>query len=192
MIILASQSPRRRELLTLAGVSFECIPSGVEEKVPEGLALEKLPEYLSGLKAGDVALRHPGNIVIGSDTLVEFDGTALGKPRGRADAARMLRALSGRCHQVYTGVTIVSPLGTESFTSVTEVEFYELTDAEIEAYIDTGEPMDKAGAYGIQGFGSVLVKRINGDYFTVMGLPLAETVRRIRRIEELLAQQGRP
>ncbi|MBQ7246475.1 MAG: septum formation protein Maf [Lachnospiraceae bacterium] len=184
MIILASQSPRRRELLTLAGIEYECIPSGVEEKVPAGLDLTKVPEFLSALKASDVASSHPGDIVIGADTLVEFDGKALGKPRDPADAARMLRELSGRCHKVFTGVTIVSPLGTESFTSVTEVEFYELTDREIEDYIATGEPMDKAGAYGIQGYGSVLVRRIDGDYFTVMGLPLAETVRRIRGIEK--------
>ena len=182
MIILASASPRRRELLTMAGITYQCIPADIKEIVPEGTPVEKISEVLSVQKAEAVYVTHPEDIVIGSDTIVVIDGTVLGKPKNEADAFAMLKLLSGRVHTVYTGVTILSKNGRSSFTSHTEVEFYPLTDEEIRAYIRTGEPMDKAGSYGIQGYGCVLVKRINGDYFTVMGLPVAETVRLLRNM----------
>lgn len=182
MIILASASPRRRELLTMAGVEYQCIPADIEETVPQGTPTEKITEVLSMQKAGAVFAQHPEDTVIGSDTVVVIDGKVLGKPKSEEEAFTMLKQLSGRVHTVYTGVTLCSPKGSCSFTSHTEVEFYPLKDEEIRDYIRTGEPMDKAGSYGIQGYGCVLVKRINGDYFTVMGLPIAETVRALRDI----------
>ncbi|MDO5445475.1 MAG: Maf family protein, partial [Eubacteriales bacterium] len=157
MIILASASPRRKELLTMAGIEYTCIPSDAEEIVPEDLTASAVPEYLSGIKAGSVFSQHPDDIVIGSDTIVYIDGKILGKPAGKDEAFQMLKMLSGRTHTVYTGVTILSPGKEDRFTSATEVEFYELSDEEILTYIDTGEPMDKAGSYGIQGYGAVLV-----------------------------------
>ena len=186
MIILASQSPRRKEILNLIRIPYTCIPSHVEEIVPEGMSPSDIPQYLSGLKAADIAASHPDDIVIGSDTIVVIDvdgrDTVLGKPVDEADAARMLRLLSGRTHRVYTGVTIISPGGTQAFTSHTDVTFYELTDQDISDYISTGETLDKAGAYGIQGPGAVLIRSIVGDYFTVMGLPAAEVARRIKSL----------
>jgi len=180
MIILASQSPRRKELLQMAGVDFVCVPSDAEEVVPEGTSAEDMPFFLSKLKARDIAKRYPEDMVVGSDTLVIVDGKPLGKPKTKEDAFQMLRTLSGRTHMVVTGVTICQGQKEESFSSKTEVEFYPLEDQEIRNYIETGEPMDKAGAYGIQGKGCVLVKEIRGDYYTVMGLPVAETVRRLK------------
>ena len=180
MIILASASPRRKELLTMAGIEYTCIPSDAEENVPEGLDACAVPEYLSGVKAKAVFHQHPNDTVIGSDTIVYIDGKILGKPANKDEAFQMLKMLSGRTHTVYTGVTILSPGKEDRFTSSTAVEFYELSDEEILQYIDSGEPMDKAGSYGIQGLGAVLVKKITGDYFTVMGLPIAETVRRLK------------
>lgn len=182
MIILASASPRRRELLTQAGFDYQCIPSDAEEIIPVGTPIDRVTEHLSFLKAEAVFAKHPDDIVIGSDTVVAIDGEILGKPKTAEEAFFMLKKLSGRIHTVFTGVTILSPVGRSSFTSATEVEFYSLSDDEIREYIATGEPMDKAGAYGIQGSGCVLVKRINGDYFTVMGLPIAETARRLRAL----------
>lgn len=179
MLILASRSPRRNELLHMVGVSFACIPAVGEEKVPEDMPVSEQAEFLARHKALEVAETHPEDIVIGSDTLVLLDGEALGKPGNVQEAEEMIRALSGRTHVVSTGVAICSPDGVQSFTSETEVEFYDLTEAEIRAYAATGEPMDKAGGYGIQGLGSMLVKSINGDYYTVMGFPLAEVIRHL-------------
>lgn len=180
-LILASKSPRRRELMEKLQIPFACEPSDVEENVPAELTVEETAEYLSGIKAADVYLRHKGEgkTVIGSDTVVVLDGVIYGKPADRTDAFRMLRELSGRVHRVLTGVTLLSDAKTEHFTVATEVEFYDLTDAQIVRYLDTGEPFDKAGAYGIQGYGALLVKRINGDYYTVMGFPIGEIARRI-------------
>ena len=180
MIILASASPRRRELLTMAGIEYTCIPSDAEENVPDGMPAEEVPGHLSRLKAEAVFFKHPEDTVIGSDTIVYIDGMILGKPKDRNEAFEMLRRLSGREHTVFTGVTLLSPGRSETFTSATKVKFYDLTDEEIRSYIATGEPMDKAGAYGIQGYGCILVEKICGDYFTVMGLPIAEVVRRLK------------
>lgn len=182
MLILASSSPRRKEILQMAGLDYICIPSDAEEIIPDGFPVDRISEYLSGLKAESVFRSHPEDTVIGADTVVIIDGTVLGKPKSKEDAFSMLKKLSGRVHTVTTGVTIFSGHQRESFTSSTEVEFYKLTDQEIRSYIETGEPMDKAGAYGIQGYGSVLVKKITGDYFTVMGLPIGETVRSLAKV----------
>ena len=127
-------------------------------------------------QAGEVAALH-GGVVLGSDTIVELRGRVFGKPRDEREACRMLRSLSGGVHRVHTGVCVTGGPAAKSFVSTAEVEFYPLSDRMIEAYVRTGDPMDKAGAYGIQGPGCVLVKRINGDFYTIMGLPAAETAR---------------
>ena len=182
MIILASQSPRRSQIMRLVGIEFTCIPSGVEEVIPEGTPIEKQSEYLAGLKAMDVAAGRGGDIVIGSDTLVEIDGEMLGKPADEAEAAAMLRRLSGRSHKVYTGVCIVNKGEPISFTSVTKVYFKQLSGELINWYISTGDTLDKAGAYGIQGPGAALIEKIDGDYFTVMGFPIARVMEELEKI----------
>ena len=178
-IILASQSPRRQELIRHITDDFEVIVSPVEEILPEGIAPEDAPVYLAALKAGAVASTHPDRIVIGADTVVIHDGEIMGKPRDREDAARMLRLLSGSVHTVVTGCCIIQSGRQRRFSQRTEVRFYELTDREIADYIATGEPMDKAGAYGIQEKGSLFVEGIAGDYFNVMGLPVARLNREL-------------
>lgn len=171
-LILASASPRRQELLGHFGLDFTIDPALSPETPPPGASAEDTVKALSAAKAGEIAARHPGCIVIGADTAVEAGGIILGKPRDREDAYSMLRALSGREHRVYTAVTLArgGDLATEA--EMTRVFFRPLSDREIWAYIDTGEPMDKAGAYGYQGLAGVFVERIEGDYFNVVGLPL--------------------
>lgn len=172
-IVLASSSPRRRELLGIFALPFECISAEGEENSEGYASCEALTEGLARQKALEVAARVDGDtVVIGADTLVELDGVRLGKPKDEADAFRMLRALSGRAHRVCTGLCCVKGDTVLSGVEVTEVIFRSLSDREILAYIATGEPMDKAGAYGIQGKASLFVEGIRGDYFTVMGLPL--------------------
>ena len=171
-LILASASPRRRELLEKFGVPFLVDPAAGPELPPAGATPAETVQALSAAKAGEVARRHPGCVVIGADTVVEQNGVILGKPRDEQDAFRMLRALSGREHRVYTGVTVTNGAATLSHAEETRVFFRALTDREIRAYIATGEPMDKAGAYGYQDFASLFVERIEGDYFNVVGLPL--------------------
>lgn len=173
MYILASASPRRRELFGLISDDFRIVPSNAEETAPDGIAAENLPERLARLKAGDIAAKYPFDTVIGADTLVILDGKVLGKPENPEDAVRMLTALSGKRHKVITGCAVCKNGACRSFSSVTEVEFYPLDDREISDYVATGEPLDKAGAYGIQGRGALFVKSINGDYFNVVGLPVA-------------------
>lgn len=177
MLILASGSPRRRELLSLITDEFEVLVSGCEEFVPEGTPAEKVPAILAEQKALAVAKLRPEDTVIGSDTVVVLNGEIFGKPKDKEHARAMLKALSGKKHFVYTGVAVAEKGEVRSFVQKTEVEFYELSDETIEKYIESLEPMDKAGSYGIQGKGSVLVKGISGDYFNVMGLPVAETAR---------------
>ncbi len=186
-IILASGSPRRKQLMRMAGLLFTVEPADVPEIIPDGMPAEKESEFLASVKAGYVLSRQDEKrrdavLIVGADTTVLCEGRVLGKPKDKAEAKEMLRFLSGKVHEVYTGVAIVSEDVNETFTSVTKVEFYELTDEEIDWYVSTNEPMDKAGAYGIQGFGCRLVKRIEGDYFTVMGLPIAEVTRCIEKI----------
>ena len=178
-IILASASPRRKELLTLAGYAYDVVVSQCEEILPDGITPEKAVEELARQKAEDVFARNTDALVIAADTVVALGNTILGKPKNEEDAFGMLSSLSGRCHTVYTGVCLMKDGRTDIFHVATEVEFYTLTEDEIRRYIASGEPMDKAGAYGIQGKGFVLVKGIHGDYFNVVGLPLAETVRHL-------------
>ena len=179
-IILASSSPRRRELMTTAGLEFEIIVRDVDESIPEGTAPVDAAKMTAKKKALAVAQEHSDCIVIGADTIVVADKKILGKPADKADACRMLRMLSGIEHEVITGVCIVCGDKSESFASVSKVNFYELTDEEIEAYVATDEPMDKAGAYGIQGRGCTLVEKIEGDYFNIVGLPVAELNRKLK------------
>ena len=179
-IILASASPRRSELMTLAGFRFDVICADIDEIVPEKALPQEVVMSLALQKAQAVAKDHRKSAVVGSDTVVALDGKILGKPRSEKEAAEMLRSLSGRIHKVFTGVAIVCGDKVTSFFDETEVEFYPLTDEEISDYVATGEPMDKAGAYGIQGRGAVLVKRINGDYFNVMGLPISKVYRELK------------
>ncbi len=183
MYILASGSPRRKELLSLIIPQFEILVSGCEESVPPETPAEKVPALLAQQKALAVAKLRPCDTVIGSDTVVVLNGEIFGKPKDKAHARTMLKSLSGKKHFVYTGVAVAENGNVRSFVQKTEVEFYSLSDETIERYIDTLEPMDKAGAYGIQGKGSVLVKGIYGDYFNVMGLPVAETARFLGLVE---------
>ena len=173
-IILASASPRRQELIRHITDNFEVAVSNVEENVPLGMVAEDIPQYLATLKAKDISAKYPQNIVIGADTCVIADGKVLGKPKDENDAVDMLKKLSGKTHSVITGCALVKGDKSLSFSVTTEVEFYPLTDEEINLYIKSGEPFDKAGSYGIQGKGSLFVKKINGDYFNVVGLPVAK------------------
>ena len=180
--ILASASPRRKELLEQAGYKFEIIPSDFEESVPEGLAPKDIVEGLAYQKALDVYSMRPDRIVLGADTIVCFDGEILGKPKDKEDAKRMLKMLSGQTHEVRTGFALLGK-GVEFVTSeAAMVTFFKLSDEQIENYVNTGEPMDKAGAYGIQGKGAVLVRSVLGDYFNVVGLPIATVSRALAGI----------
>lgn len=177
-IILASQSPRRRYLLERAGLRFAVIPSRIDESSVSREAPDDYVHDLAVAKAMDIARRHPESWVIGADTVVVVEGRILGKPGSTGQAREMLRRLSGRTHQVLTGYCICRLSGERIFADVvrTDVIFKLLTDAEIEWYIQTGEPFDKAGAYAIQGIGTFLVKSINGSYTNVVGLPVCEVV----------------
>lgn len=176
-IVLASSSPRRRELLEQAGVIFEVVPSPAEEIHDESMLPERLCEANAVLKAEAVALTRPEDVVIGSDTLVFIDDRALGKPKDLEDARVMLRRLSGRTHRVCTGVCVIFPGGRrEVFHDLTEVVFKELTDEGIDAYFAVANPLDKAGAYGIQERGDLLVAEIRGSFENVMGLPVEKVV----------------
>lgn len=181
--ILASQSPRRRELLGIITNEFKVLPSGVEEIIPNGLENIKVPEYLAKIKAQDIAKDHPDAIVIGADTSVILGDEILGKPKNRQDAFNMLSFLSGNTHLVVTGCAIIKGDKVDSFSVVSEVEFFKLTEDEINAYLDTDEPYDKAGSYGIQAKGALLVKEIRGDYFNIVGLPIGELNRHLKSFE---------
>ena len=175
-LILASASPRRRELLEKFGVPFVVRAADIDETMDPGNTPYDEVGRVSCLKAMATP-RDGDDLVIAADTIVVCEGKVLGKPRDEADAVAMLGLLSGRDHQVMTGCTVLRGERAVTFTEVTDIHFRDLTEKEIAKYVASGEPMDKAGSYGIQGIGSVLVKGINGDYFSVVGLPVAETVR---------------
>jgi tetrapyrrole methylase family protein/MazG family protein len=181
-IILASQSPRRHELLKAAGFEFDIIPATGEENIPPNTPPEQAVTALAEQKAAEIAALYPDSdcTVIGADTIVYLDGEILGKPADKDDAFAMLRKLSGKLHRVFTGVAVISNRSKHTFFEETTVEFHELSDSEIAAYIDTGEPFDKAGAYGIQEKGMLLVKQIRGDFYNVMGLPISRLARVLR------------
>ena len=180
MLVLASESPRRQELLRNAGIPFEVQPAHIPEDVLPGEGAKECAERLACEKALSIARKHPHDIVLGADTVVVVDGELLGKPADAADARRMLRLLSGRKHEVITGVCLVAS-GVPSISSATTVvTVNELTDQEISDYVTGGEPMDKAGAYAIQGIASRWIPRIEGDYSNVVGLPVALVFRMLR------------
>lgn len=180
-LVLASASPRRRELIKLISDDVLCVTSGEDETLPEGLPASEVPVYLARLKALSVAKDYPDCTVVGSDTVVILEDEILSKPESFEDACEKLRALSGRVHKVVTGCCIAEGEEVRTFSEETKVEFFDLTDEEIRAYAKTDEPMDKAGAYGIQGRGSLFVKGIKGDYFNVVGLPVARLYRELKR-----------
>ena len=181
-LILASASPRRKELLTNLHLPFEISSSNVDESFSPSLSPEDAVVELASRKAKFVAEKNGDAYVIGADTIVVFEGDILGKPQDEEEAVSMLSRLSGGTHEVYTGVSIISPEKEISFYEKTLVTFWELTQEEISLYIKSGESYDKAGSYGIQGFGSYLVKSVNGDYFTVVGLPVSRTARELQKL----------
>jgi len=174
-IILASASPRRKELLELIGIPFSVVPSTAEEVIKEGLTPAEIVESLSLMKAQSVSDNLQDGLVIGSDTIVVLDGEILGKPLNEDDAFKTLQKLQGRAHYVFSGVAVIeAETGRKKVShQVTKVYMCELTDEEIADYIATKEPMDKAGSYGIQGLGAINIEKIEGDFFNVVGLPLA-------------------
>lgn len=184
-IILASKSPRRRALLEQMGVrDFRIVSPDIDEHMDRGLPPAELVRQISLEKAQAVAAQaDPNTVVIAADTVVALDGVVLGKPADKEEAFRMLSLLSGNRHQVYTGLTVLRGEQVFSQWEETAVTFRSLTAEEIEAYIATGEPMDKAGAYGIQGYGALFIEGISGDYYNVMGLPVC-------RLGQILGQLG--
>ena len=181
-VILASQSPRRRELLTLVGITHAVRPADIDESVLPDESPVPHTERLARAKAHRLAEVHPHAVVIAADTIVVLDGDILGKPRDAAEARAMLARLSGRTHTVFTAMAVALGGRTESAVEEVAVTFRALSADEITEYVATGEPMDKAGAYGIQGFGATIVERIEGDYFSVMGLGLRRLVALLERV----------
>lgn len=191
--ILASASPRRAELLRAAGFDFEVAPANADETVHAGESPEQYVLRVAEAKARTVHARHPGRLVLAADTIVLIDGHILGKPVDGADAAVMLRRLSGRRHQVMTGIAVADgqpPGSLATRVVVTDVDFAPLTDEEIRWYVASGEPSDKAGAYAVQGLAARFVTRIEGSYSNVVGLPLAAVYQMLKEIDALPA--GRP
>ena len=179
-VILASASPRRQELIKLIFDSVEILPADCDETLPEGIGAREAVEYLSRIKnEASAKLTEKENLVVSADTVVSVDNEILGKPIDKEDARRMISLLSGKVHQVYTGVTISLNGKAKTFSEKTDVEFFDLTEEEIEEYISSKEPYDKAGAYGIQGKAGLLIKGINGDYYNVVGFPIARLKREI-------------
>ncbi|HEY7353951.1 MAG TPA: Maf family protein [Terriglobales bacterium] len=179
-IVLASASPRRQELLKKAGINFEVKPANIPEIQREGESPRAFGKRMAIEKARSVGSRHGYNLVLGADTVVVVDRETLGKPQNAQDAARMLRLLSGRAHQVVTGVCLLGQDFEDVRSEETIVYFSALTAEEIEEYIATGEPMDKAGAYAIQGVASRWITKIEGDYSNVVGLPVQLVLRMLR------------
>ena len=180
-IILASKSPRRKELMELLRVPFDIIVSDIEENIDYDNDLVKEIEKLSYQKAEAVFRDHDDALVIGADTIVKIGNDVLGKPHSIEEAKKMLRELSDNTHEVVTGVTIMCGNDVETFSKVASVTFYPLTDEEIDEYIKTNEPLDKAGSYAIQGDGAKFIKEIDGDFYTIVGLPVAELYHRLKK-----------
>ncbi len=182
-LILGSASPRRKEILRKIDLVFDIVPSAVDENYENGLKPPQMAEYWAVEKARNVSFLHPAKTIIGADTIVVLDNTILGKPVDSDDAKRMLNYLSGKIHNVYTGVALRCDAhgAAESFVATTEVTFYKLEATAIDKYVDSGDPMDKAGAYGIQDASACFVKKIDGCYNNVVGFPLAQFVQFITR-----------
>lgn len=179
-VVLASSSPSRKMLLEKAGVDFEVVVSGVDEDVPEGFSPAQTVECLSERKALAVAPLRPHSPIIAADSVATIDGMILGKPADDEVARAMLRRLSGRTHEIFTGVCLLAHGQKQVFHQATQVTFYDLTDQEIAAYVALGESRGRAGSYGIEGIGVMLVQAISGDYANIVGLPVASTLRRLR------------
>ena len=177
-LVLASKSPRRSEILKNAGFDFIIRTADADETIAEGTNPEDAVVMLAARKAMAVE-RNEDEVVLGADTIVVLDDKILGKPKDREDAFNMLRSLSGRVHSVFTGVCAISDKGSMTFAEETKVEFYPLTDEEINTYIDSNDCYDKAGAYGIQGLASKFIRGVNGDYFNVVGLPISSVYKKI-------------
>jgi septum formation protein len=176
-LVLASQSPRRRQILEMLGFAFTVQAADTDETPPPGMEAEQVPEFLARKKAVEVSILRPEALVLGSDTLVELDGEILGKPVDAQDAVAMLERLNGRTHRVFTGVALARNGETvASATGRSEVTFARWTRADLETYVQGGEPMDKAGAYAVQGRGAFLVEKIDGCFYNVMGLPIQKTL----------------
>ena len=186
-IILASGSPRRKQLLEMLGLEFQVIPAKGEEVIPHGAGPDEAVQALSAQKAASVAAECPAeDVFIAADTIVWYNGAILGKPRDEQEAARMLSSLSGNTHTVYTGVTVRKGDTVVTGAEETQVRFRKLSGREIDAYIATGEPMDKAGAYGAQGLASLFVEGIDGDFFNVMGLPVCRLGKMLKEVGVVL------
>ena len=180
-IILASASPRRKEILELADLEFDVMPSDAQEITTKTAPNEVVME-LASIKAKDIYKKsEKQSMIVGADTVVAYQGQILGKPTDEADAKRMLTMLSGQTHEVYTGVCVIEDGKTKTFYEETKVTFYEISDEQIDYYIKTGEPMDKAGSYGIQGKAAVFIKGIEGDYYNVVGFPIARFLQEITK-----------
>ncbi|MCM1133168.1 MAG: Maf family protein [Ruminococcus flavefaciens] len=180
-IILASASPRRRELISVITDGFTAVSADVDETIPDDTEPLRASEYLAEIKAKAVSRDFPQDIVIGCDTTVICGNRILGKPADKDECREFMRMLSGRTHQVATGCCIICNGIAKSFTEITDVTFRRLSDEEIEEYISTAEPYDKAGGYGIQGRASLLVEKINGDYFNVVGLPVSRLNQELKK-----------
>ena len=181
-IILASASPRRRELMNLITCDFTAVSTDADETLPDSIPADASSEYLSQVKARAAVKSFPDDIVIGCDTVVILGDTILGKPRDADQCREYLSMLSGKTHKVITGCTIIYNGNEHSFRQVTDVTFRTLSNEDIECYISTGEPFDKAGGYGIQGKGSLLIESICGDYFNVVGLPVSRLNQELKSI----------
>ena len=180
-IILASASPRRKEILELADLKFDVMPSDAQEITTKTAPNEVVME-LASIKAKDIYKKsEKQSMIVGADTVVAYQGQILGKPTDEADAKRMLTMLSGQTHEVYTGVCVIEDGKTKTFYEETKVTFYEISDEQIDYYIKTGEPMDKAGSYGIQGKAAVFIKGIEGYYYNVVGFPIARFLQEITK-----------
>lgn len=180
-IILASQSPRRKQLLSTLDIDFDIIVANINEQIDINNDLVKEIEKLSYQKANAVFVDHKEALVIGADTIVKINNEVLGKPKSFEQAKQMLRTLSDKTHEVVTGVTILTNQSVETFSQIAKVTFYPLSEEEINAYVKTNEPMDKAGSYAIQGLGAKFIKSIEGDYYTIMGLPIGELYHRLKK-----------
>ena len=181
MFILASQSPRRRELLSMLGLEFEIITADIDETMDPSMPVEQAVASVCRKKAEAVGQNHPGRLIVAADTIVVVDGRRLGKPRSVEEARDMLRSLSGRSHTVMTGFCLWQDGRFETHVEQTHLRFRSLSDREIDAYVATGSPMDKAGAYGIQDQAAIFVEALEGDYYNVMGLPLCSLTTRLRQ-----------
>lgn len=200
-IILASQSPRRKQLLEWAEVPYTIVARPTAETYPAGLPVEEIPIYIALQKANETNAyldeafhkQYSDKTILAADTIVVLDDEIINKPEDKKDAIRMLKSLSGRKHKVITGVVLHTDYKQVSFSEITEVEFYELTDAQVEFYIDKYQPYDKAGAYAIQEWiGVIGIKNISGDFYNVMGLPISRVIRELEKLAEFLhAQQAK-